>query len=628
MTYVPLHVHTHYSLQLGLSKPSDISNICKELNINSCAITDTGTISGAISFYKEMSSKNIKPILGCELYICSNDANIKESKNEHLSKITILCKNLDGWNQLIKLVSISNSKEFFHKKPRIDLENLSKLVDDESLICITGYYNSTLWNNISTDDQLKHDWEKLCAEHMNLLENIFGKSNVFIEIQMFDNFHNQKNIGTELRKLCIKNKWKRVAGIDSFYCKSEDCVDQRILLCSGLKTTIPEISKKIISNIDTGVNRFFNSDKYYLMSYDTIKELYDEEEISNTNLIDSMCESFSPLNKHILPNFDFPKEFASSAEYLRHLCRQGWRKKIETKIEKEKQSVYVERIKYELEILEQAGLSSYFLIVRDILEFVRKNGWIPGPGRGSAAGCLVSYLIGITNIDPIRYNLLFERFYNSGRNTKDRVSMPDIDVDVPINQRDTIIQYIKNKYGHDKVSQMITFNTLKGRGALKEVLRVHNNISFEEMNNITKHIPDESKIADELQEIKEEEGTASIIRWALENDPDKFKEWCQIDENNQLIGPLAKRFEQAIRIEGTKFHQSKHAAGVAISATPLGSICPMIFDTKTDQNIAGLEMNDLDALGVIKFDILGIALLDKIMFVNNIISQPKKELQK
>ena len=202
--------------------------------------------------------------------------------------------------------------------------------------------------------------------------------------------------------------------------------------------------------------------------------------------------------------------------------------------------------------------------------------------------------------------------------------MPDIDVDVPITHRDEIISYIKEKYGYDKVSQMITFNTLKGRGALKEVLRVYDNISFEEMNNITKHIPDEAKIADELQEIRDEEGTASIIRWALENSPEKFKDWCEIDENGQLIGPLAKRFEQAIRIEGTKYNQSKHAAGIAISAQPLNTICPMIFDTKTNQNIAGLEMNDLDALGVIKFDILGIALLDKIMHVNSFTNKGEK----
>ena len=228
----------------------------------------------------------------------------------------------------------------------------------------------------------------------------------------------------------------------------------------------------------------------------------------------------------------------------------------------------------------------------------------------------MSYLIGITSIDPIKYNLLFERFYNAGRNTKDRISMPDIDVDVPITQRDNIIQYIKNKYGVDKVSQMITFNTLKGRGALKEVLRVYGATSFEEMNNITKHIPDEAKIADELQDLKDEDGFASIIRWALENNSEKLKEWCFIDDNKQLSGPLAKRFEQAIRIEGTKYNQSKHAAGIAIAAKTLQNICPMIYDNKTDQNIAGLEMNDLDAIGVIKFDILGIALLDKLMSIN------------
>jgi DNA polymerase-3 subunit alpha len=329
----------------------------------------------------------------------------------------------------------------------------------------------------------------------------------------------------------------------------------------------------------------------------------------------------NPLNKPVLPQFPYPSEFNNESEYLRQLCREGWKQKIEKYIDKSYHHKYVDRIKYELEVLENAGLSSYFLIVRDILQFVRDNGWLPGPGRGSAAGCLVSYLIGITNIDPIKYDLLFERFYNSGRNTKDRISMPDIDVDVPITQRDTIIQYIKNKYGQDKVSQMITFNTLKGRGALKEVLRVYDNISFEEMNAITKNIPDEAKIADELQEIKEEEGEASIIKWSLENNPDKFKEWCEIDEDGQLKGPLAKRFEQAIRIEGTKYNQSKHAAGIAIAAKPLCEICPMVFDTKTNQNMAGLEMNDLDALGVIKFDILGIALLDKIMFVNQLINK-------
>ena len=199
--------------------------------------------------------------------------------------------------------------------------------------------------------------------------------------------------------------------------------------------------------------------------------------------------------------------------------------------------------------------------------------------------------------------------------------MPDIDVDIPINKREIIIQYIKDKYGHDKVSQMVTFNTVKGRGALKDVLRVYGNIGFEEMNRITKNIPDEAKIADELQEMKEETGEASIIRWALENNADKLKEWCYIDELGQLQGPLAKRFEQAIRLEGTKSNQSKHAAGIAISANPLDQTCPMVYDNKNNQLIAGMEMQDLESIGIIKFDILGIAYLDKIMTIQDILQE-------
>lgn len=620
MKYIPLHVHSHYSLQLGLSKPKDIAERCKELSINACAITDAGTIAGSVAFFKEMQNYDIKPILGCEIFICNDSAKIHNSHNDQLSRITLLCKNLEGWKNLIKIISLCNGADFFYKKPRIDLTSLSQ-INIEHLICITGYYGSTLWNSVTIENELIPNWQTNFSQHLDQLHQMFTKDNTFIEIQQFDNFYNQKNIFNAFRDFCKKNDYHNtIAGIESYYSSSNDAVDQRILLCSGLKTTLPEISKKIIAGQNTGINHFFNSESFYILDNETIAELYTEEEIANTVKISEMCEPFSPLNKPILPKFDYPKQYKSESEYLRQLCREGWKKKIESNIPKDSYHIYVDRIKYELEVLEGAGLSSYFLIVQDILNFVRNNGWLPGPGRGSAAGCLVSYLIGITDIDPIKYNLLFERFYNAGRNTKDRISMPDIDVDVPINQRETIIEYIKNKYGYDKVSQMITFNTLKGRGALKEVLRVYDNLSFEEMNNITKNIPDEAKIADELQEIKEEEGSASIIKWALENNPDKFKDWCEIDENGQLTGQLAKRFEQAIRIEGTKYNQSKHAAGIAIAAMPLNEICPMIFDTKTEQNIAGLEMNDLDALGVIKFDILGIALLDKIMCVNNMIN--------
>ena len=190
-------------------------------------------------------------------------------------------------------------------------------------------------------------------------------------------------------------------------------------------------------------------------------------------------------------------------------------------------------------------------------------------------------------------------------------------MDVPINQREQVIEYIKDKYGSDNVSQMITFNTLKGRGALKDVLRVYGDVTFDEMNQITKNIPDEAKIADELEQMRDEYGDASIIRWALENRVDNLKNWCYIDKEGNLSGPFAKRFEQAMRLEGTKVNQSKHAAGVVITDKKLETICPMIFDTKTKQPIAGMEMNDLEYLGIIKFDVLGIAMLDKVMNISN-----------
>ena len=369
---------------------------------------------------------------------------------------------------------------------------------------------------------------------------------------------------------------------------------------------------------------FFISDNYHILDHEEINALHTEEEIENTNYVNSLCENYDITSKPTLPSFKCP-DGLSEAEYLRQLCRDGWRDKIADKVSNntEMTTEYVDRIKYELSVLQTAGLSSYFLIIQDILQYVRSNEWLPGPGRGSAAGCMVSYLVGITAIDPIKYGLIFDRFYNSGRNTADHISMPDIDVDVPINKREDVINYIKEKYGHDKVSQMITFNTMKGRGALKDVLRAYGNITFEEMNNITKHIPDEAKIADELQDMKEEYGESSIIRWALENKSKELSEWCYIDDNNNLAGPLAKRFEQAIRLEGTKTNQSKHAAGIAISPTPLGEACPMVYDSKNDQTIAGMEMQDLESLGIIKFDILGIAMLDKIMTIQDLLKENK-----
>jgi len=616
--YSVLHAHSHYSLLDGISKPHQIATRCAKIGVRSCAITDHGSISGCVQFYQALKNKNIKPILGCEIYVPEHSSKIKEKHNSKLSHFILLAKNLSGWKSLIKIISAMNEDSSFYHKPRISLDELADLLDG-NLIGICGHLGSTIANLASTDPD---NSKSLCLSFIDKMKEIFGRDNFFLEAQLMDQEHtpDQKDLTDLMRRLGGLSNTKIIATPDAHYCEKSDAIDQRILLCNNLKTTLVDINKKILSNQEVPMGCFFRSDNYHIPDLVEMNEWHDESELENTLYVDNLCEEYNILSKPLLPDFECPNN-AAPDEYLRELCRQGWRDKIANSVPEIDQTKYVDRIKFELKVLQSAGLSSYFLIVQDIVNYVKSKSWLPGPGRGSAAGCLVSYLIGITDINPIKYNLLFERFYNEGRNTSDHISMPDIDVDVPINKRENIIEYIKTKYGHDKVSQMITFNTMKGRGALKEVLRVYDNISFEEMNKITKFIPDEAKIADELQEMKEDTGEASIIRWALENNIDKLKEWCYISSDGSLAGPLAKRFEQAIRLEGTKSNQSKHAAGVVISSKSLNSVCPMVYDTKNKQAIAGMEMQDLESLGLIKFDILGVAMLDKIMTISDILSK-------
>ena len=611
--YTPLHVHSHYSLLDGLSKPKQIVNRCLKIGAKSCALTDHGNISGSVQFHTEMKNAGIKPILGCEIYVCNQKADIKTKENYDLSHFILLAKNYSGWKTLIKIISESNLPNHFYKKPRLDFDTLSNILDG-NIIGFCGHLGSALADLLYKEEMSL----KIGCEYVAKMKDIFGQNNFFLEAQLIDQEHNPKQISLTdtIRRIGKSTNTKVIATPDAHYAESEDAVDQRILLCNNLKLTFSDINRKLLSGEDVPMGCFFRSDRYHIPSFDEMNDIHTQEEIENTNYVESMCEDYDIKHKPLLPEFTCPNNFNPDS-FLRQLCRNGWRDKIQNKVSDE--TVYVDRVKNELEVLQGANLSSYFLIVQDIVNYVKQNNWLAGPGRGSAAGCLVSYLIGITSIDPIKYKLIFERFYSAGRNTKDRISLPDIDIDVPINKRENIIEYVKNKYGEDKVSQMITYNTMKGRGALKEVLRVYGNISFDEMNKITKNIPDEAKIADELQEMKAETGESSIIRWALENNVDKLKEWCYINDNNELAGPLSKRFEQAIRLEGTKSNQSKHAAGVVISSEPLKNICPMVYDAKNTQTIAGMEMQDLEYLGVIKFDVLGLAFLDKAMYISELL---------
>ncbi|NBP14759.1 hypothetical protein EBU95_10230 [bacterium] len=321
----------------------------------------------------------------------------------------------------------------------------------------------------------------------------------------------------------------------------------------------------------------------------------------------------------MLPKFKCPNNL-SEEDYLKELCRKGWKSllidkgKVFDEVNKQK---YLDRFKEEFDVIKNANLFGYFLIVQDIIKHVHDSNWLSGPGRGSAAGCLISYLIGITQIDPIEFDLLFARFYNAGRNTDDHISLPDIDIDVPANHRDDVIKYLKDKYGNDRVSQMITFGRLQGRSAIKEVLRVNEACSFAEMNAITKVIPNEAEISDQLAEMDDDD--RSIIRWALINNADELQDFCRINEDGSLDGDYAEYFEQAIKLEGTFKTQGKHAAGVVISKEQLHKVCPMVKQKGSSEKIAGLEMVDLEALGHVKFDVLGLTLLDKIMKIQNMV---------
>lgn len=461
-----------------------------------------------------------------------------------------------------------------------------------------------------------------------------NKKGWFGLIELISSLDEDSNLITNIKTIQSNPDLLVVSGKDytnikpSYYVNKEDAKLHRILLCSEMKTTLPKIKKSLIKGMDdtflVDENKyprehldkvdFFTTDSFYVKNKEESKGL----ETKLLQHIYNECEDYEILHKPILPEFKCPNNL-SQEDYLKQLCRVGWKNllkdggKVDDEIAKKK---YLDRFKEEFDVIKGANLFGYFLIVQDIIKYVNDRGWLSGPGRGSAAGCLISYLIGITKIDPIEFDLLFARFYNAGRNTGDNISLPDIDMDIPGTKRDEIIAYLKTKYGSNKVSQMLTFGRLQGKSAIKEVLRINEACSFAEMNAISNCIPDEARISDQLAEMDDED--RSIIKWALINNSDELKDFCKLSEDGKLEGEYAEYFEQAIQIEGTFKTQGKHAAGVVISAEPLGEVCPMVKQKGSNEKIAGLEMADLEALGHVKFDVLGINLLDKIMKIQEL----------
>lgn len=402
-----------------------------------------------------------------------------------------------------------------------------------------------------------------------------------------DNVYQQHNI----RKEKEDAELKQVSVFDSRYVKADDLDDYKILL--SCKSNI-KVKNVVISQDFCLENNYNREDPY--------QENWDE--------IISKVGDYNILNKPQLPKFCEGSEL----DALTEMCRDGWRSKI-SKIPKHKHSEYAERIKMELSVIKEANLAGYFLIVQDFVNYCKNKKILIGPARGSAGGCLISFLLNITSIDPIEYDLLFSRFYNKGRNTGDHVEYPDIDIDFPINHRSTVIEYIRDKYGHDRVGQVITFGALKGRGALKEVLRAHAVMDSKSIDEITTRLPQDSEINDKM----EDDGYESIIEWTLDKEPDMMAEWCMKNPEGEYTGELAKYFKQAARIEGTYKSTGKHAAGLVIGHTTLHNVYPMCKEKKGNEYILALEMNDLAKAGGVKFDILGVAALDKLMLVNELL---------
>ena len=616
--YVPLHVHSEYSLLDGLSQTKHIASRLEEIESPACALTDHGNVSGAIDFNKTVG-KSFKAIMGCELYLCEQEATVKSPENSKLKHQVVLAKNLDGWKKLLSIVSSSNLPEHFYYKPRTSFEQLMLLAaeDQGNLISFSGHLGSVL-ANVVLDNV---NWKEEGCREAERLQDAFGKDNFYIEIQLIDSLINTKakEVAEKLREIAAITKIPCVATPDAHYCRREDAHDQRVLLCTALRKSVSEVQQEIEQGKSMSLKAFFESDSYHIPSYEEMKQFHTNDELQNTVDIASMCEEYSNIGPPSPPTFECPSSMSPN-EYLRLLCREGWKHKMGSVSQSNVHfAEYGTRVEKEIAIFTETGLSSYFLIVQDILKYAKGEGYLVGPGRGSAAGCMVSYLMDITQIDPVTHGLIFERFYNAGRNSGNRISMPDIDIDVPKEARNNIIRYIRGQYGKDNVAQIVTFQTLKGRAALKRVMAARGNISFSEQNAITSQILDESKIADDLQDMKDELGTSSVIAWALENKTDKLKEWCELGEGGVLQGKFAKIFEQAIRLENTKIIQSKHAAGVVVSPRPIYDVCPMVIDKGGEELLAGFEGPSCEDVGLLKLDILGIKMLDKVMDISNIL---------
>ncbi len=545
--FVHLHTHSHYSLLEALPKIPDLVKKAKDLEMKALALTDSGNMYGAIEFYKECVDEGIKPIIGVDAYVAKRTRFDKEARIDNTrSRLVLLAENETGYKNLIKLVTASHLEGFYYK-PRIDRDLIEKY--HEGLICIYPSFA-----------------KERSEEIISWYKNIFGADKFFIEITHHPEINGHEERQKELIELAKKTQTKLVASHDVYYLEPEDKPARDTML-----SIQGHMGKEITSSFDG------NEENFSFISSEIAEEYFKPipEALENTKKIADMCNLELKLGSWVFPEFVVEKGKTYN-EALADLVEQGYKNK---SVEKTKENE--ERAKYELRIIGEKGYSPYFLAVADLLSHARKVGILTNT-RGSAAGSFVSYLCGITTVDPIKYDLPFERFLNP-----DRPSPPDIDIDIADNRRDEMIEYAKDKYGADRVAQIGTFGTMMARGAVRDVARAMN-FAYIIGDRIAKLIPLGAQ------------GFPMTLDRAMNENPD-LKKLYDEDEDTRTIINMAKK------IEGCARHISVHAAGVVIAPGPLVDYCPLQFDTKGDNKIiTQYDMYSIEEAGLLKFDFLGI----------------------
>ena len=557
MAFAHLHVHTEYSLLDGSCKIKEIAVRAKELGMEHLAITDHGNMYGVIDFYRAAKDAGINPVIGCEVYVAPGSRFDRElSKGEgRYNHLVLLAENNKGYANLMKIVSRGFTEGFYYK-PRVDYEVLVKY--HEGIIalsaCLAGAVPSAI---------LHGNYESAKEEALKL-EKIFGKGNFFLELQDHG-IPQQGTVNQALLRLSQDTGIKLVATNDVHYIMEEDAEAHDILLCIQTQKKVQDEDRMR-----------YEGGQYYLKSEQQMLELfpYATEAVSNTALIAQRCHVEIEFGNYKLPKYDVPEGFTAQ-EYLNKLCNDGLYKRY-----KEPSEELKERLLYELDTINTMGFTDYFLIVWDFIKYARDNGISVGPGRGSAAGSIVSYSLGITSIDPVKYDLLFERFLNP-----ERVTMPDIDIDFCYERRPEVIEYVMDKYGRDRVVQIVTFGTLAARNVIRDVGRVLD-LPYNYVDVIAKSIPMELGIT---------------IDKALDINPE-FKQVYNEDAQAKKLVDMARR------LEGLPRHTSMHAAGVLISPDAVDEFVPL--SKASDGTITTqYTMVTLEELGLLKMDFLGLRTL-------------------